>query len=136
MKLGVHYLWFKLALALGSLLGLGLLGQSIVTYYFVSQNIIREELRAEAGRQVMSIGNEARLQGISIQQSDNLQLSSNLTPLLTQAIADSPKKIAWVRIIDRETGRTVAQAGKPVGTPLPLPQPQDRSGGAPSGAPP
>jgi hypothetical protein len=130
MKLGIHYVWFKLALAFGSLLGLWLLGQSIVTYYLVSQNIIREELRREAGRQVSTLQEEANIQNINIRTSDNL------TPLLTQAIADAPKKIAWIRIVDRESGRIVAQAGKPVGTPLPLPVPQDRPGGAPSGAAP
>ncbi len=111
MKLGVHYLWFKLALVLGSLLGLWLLGQSIVTYYLVSQNLVREELLREARRQADSIVQDAAQQGISI------QVSRDLTPLLTQAIADAPKKIAWLRVIDPD-GSVVAQAGKPVGKPI------------------
>jgi hypothetical protein len=111
MKLGVHYLWFKLALVFGSLLGLWLLGQSIVTYYFVSQNIVREELLREARRQGDSIVQDAAQLGISV------QVSRDLTPLLTQAIADAPKKIAWLRVIDPD-GSIVAQAGKPVGKPI------------------
>ncbi len=112
MKLGVRYLWFKLALVLGSLLGLWLLVSSVRQYYLVSQNIIRMDLRREAQGQTAALEQEARQQEI--------QDPGDLSPLLAQAIKDAPKKIAWIRILDAASGKTLAQAGKPVGPPISL----------------
>ncbi len=54
-KLGLRYLWFKLALIAGSVLGLLLLLQSFITYYQASRDLVVEELRREAQREAQPL---------------------------------------------------------------------------------
>ncbi len=104
-----RYLWFYVSLALGSLLGLLLLAQSIVTYYQVSRFMIQAELRREAQRHVTALEREARRQNVG----DPLELLAVLRELREEA----PQRIAWIRVIDA-AGRTIVQDGEPVGEPF------------------
>ena len=116
MKLfGIRYLWFKLALVGGSLLGILLLVQSIQTYFQVSRGMVLAELRREAQRQVGLLQREAARLG--------LREPAELEPVLTEMQEEAPNRIAWIRILD-SSGAVLAQAGNPVGPPLRPPQPQ------------
>jgi len=109
MKLGLRYIWFKLALAMGSALGLLLLGQSIVTYYQVSRSLIIRQLRDEAQREVASLEGEARRSGI--------RDPAELGQALAEIRQESPKKVAWVKVIDLD-GHTLIEDGSAVGQPF------------------
>lgn len=104
-----RYLWFYLSLALGSLLGLLLLAQSIMTYYQVSRFMIQAELRREAQQHVSALEREAR----RVNAFEPLELLAVLRELREEA----PQRIAWIRIIDA-AGNTIVQDGEPVGEPF------------------
>ncbi|MCS7313873.1 MAG: PP2C family protein-serine/threonine phosphatase [Bryobacterales bacterium] len=104
-----RYLWFYFSLALGSLLGLLLLAQSVITYYQVSRFMIQAELRREAQRHVSALEREARRVGAF----EPFELLAVLRELREEA----PQRIAWIRVIDA-AGRTVVQEGEPVGEPF------------------
>ena len=112
VKLGFHYIWFKIALAMGSVLGLVLLVQSVRTYYNVSQRAVIEELTREASRQRDALPREA-----FDPELDQAKLKSMLEELRQEA----PSKIAWIRLLDNE-GKATIEVGKPVGPPLKLVQ--------------
>jgi serine phosphatase RsbU (regulator of sigma subunit) len=104
------YIWLRLLLATGLLLGLLLLVQSVATYYQVARVLVNAELRKEAEQYVLSIEREARRLGIK----DPAELS----PLLDDMRQDAPSKVAWVRVTDL-TGHTLVLSGNPAGAPLP-----------------
>jgi len=106
---GIRYLWFKLALVGGSLLGIVLLAQSIQTYFQVSRGLVIAELRREAQRQVALLQREAGRQG--------LREPSELDPMLEELRQEAPNRIAWIRLVD-VSGNTLAEAGSPYGPPL------------------
>jgi serine phosphatase RsbU (regulator of sigma subunit) len=110
VKLGFHYIWFKLALAMGSVLGLVLLVQSVRTYYRVSDRDVNAYLSQEARRQLDALPREA-----FDAELDQAKLKSMLEDLRQEA----PSKIAWVRLLDSE-GKATIEVGKPVGPPLKL----------------
>lgn len=122
---GIRYIWFKLALVLGSLLGILLLVQSIQTYLQVSRGLVMSELRREAQRQVSVLQREAVRQG--------LREPAELAPILEDMIQEAPNKIAWIRLIDAN-GNVLAQAGAPAGAPLRMTGPP-RDPGDPFAAP-
>jgi hypothetical protein len=124
-KLGPRYLWFNLALVVGSLLGVLLLVQSAVTYYQVSRYLFFAELRREAQRQVSLIAREASQLGF--------QEPAKLQPVLEEVRQETPNKIAWIRLIDRD-GKVLIQSGSPVGSPGALPRPPDEAEGSPPAA--
>ena len=107
--LGSRYIWLKLTLAVGSLLGLLLLVQSVVTYYQVSRLLVTAELRREAQQHVASIEREARRLGIR----DPAELSQ----VLDDIRQDAAGTIAWVRIVDM-AGHPLAQSGNSSGLPF------------------
>ncbi len=107
--LGSRYIWLKLTLAVGSLLGLWLLAQSVVTYYQVSRLLVTAELRREAQQHVASIEREARRLGIR----DPAELSQ----VLDDIRQDAAGTIAWVRIVDM-AGHPLAQSGNSSGLPF------------------
>lgn len=114
MKLfGIRYLWFKLALVGGSLLGIVLLVQSIQTYLQVSRGMVLAELRREAQRQVGLLQREAARLGV--------WEPSQLAPILQEMRDEAPSRIAWIRIVDN-SGQVLAEAGRPVGPPMRLPE--------------
>ncbi len=108
MKLGPRYLWFKLALGTGSLLGLVLLAQSVYTYYQVSRSMVTAELRREAQRQVDLLARDA----LPLGSLD----AAGLQPILDELRQDAPNRIAWVRVVDFD-GETIAASGLPVSAP-------------------
>ncbi len=113
-KLG--FVWPRLLLVVGTLLGLLLLAQSVVTYYHVTRILVTAELRRTAREQVISIERESR----RLEVRDPAKMSS----LLDEIRQDSSGKVAWIRVIDM-TGRVQVQSGNAVGTPsIPQGQPQ------------
>jgi serine phosphatase RsbU (regulator of sigma subunit) len=107
VKLGFHYIWFKIALAMGSLLGLVLLVQSVRTYYRVSGIAVNDELSRETRRQLDALPREA---------FDPDQNQAKLKTLLEELRQEAPSKVAWVRLLDSE-GKATIQVGKPAGPP-------------------
>ncbi len=108
MKLGPRHLWFKLALGIGSLLGLLLLAQSVYTYYQVSRSMVTAELRREAQRQADLLARDV----FQLATQD----AARLQPVLDELRKDAPNKIAWIRAIDFD-GETVAASGLPASAP-------------------
>ena len=120
IRLGFRYLWFKVSLAVGSVLGLVLLYQSFSTYYQVSRGLVIEDLRREASRQADSLVRLARESGI--------REPAELGDVLEEILQESPNKIAWFQVIDAK-GQVLLQKGKPVGVP-PEPEPERPPEGA------
>ena len=75
------YLWFKASIIFGVLLGLALLAQTVLTYRFVSEGLVRQEAGREADRRKLSIGRAARLMGA-------YELAT-LTPVLHELVGRS-----------------------------------------------
>jgi serine phosphatase RsbU (regulator of sigma subunit) len=112
VKLGFHYIWFKIALVMGSVLGLVLLVQSVRTYYRVSEGEVNAYLRREAGRQLDALPREA---------FDPEQDQAKLKSMLEELRQEAPSKIAWIRLLD-SNGKATVQVGNPVGPPLKIVQ--------------
>ena len=121
-KLGARYLWFKVALVAGSLLGLLLLFQSFSTYYQVSRIMVIAELRREAQRQVNLLARDAVQVGF--------QDTAKLQPVLEELRQDAPNRIAWIRLIN-PAGDTLVEAGNPVGAPPSPQRPREGTDGPP-----
>lgn len=115
VKLGFRYIWFKIALAMGSVLGLVLLVQSVRTYYRVSEGEVHAYLRREAGRQLDALPREAFEAGLD---------EPKLKAMLEELRQEAPTKIAWIRLLDNE-GKATIEVGKPVGPPLKIIQAPD-----------
>jgi hypothetical protein len=109
MKVRSRHLWFKQLLVLGLLLGLLLLIQSILTYYQVSRILVNSGLRRDAQQEVASLER-------SVRRSNTADLAE-LSQVLEEIRRDSPKKIAWIRVMD-STGRTLIESGKAAGPPI------------------
>jgi hypothetical protein len=129
VKLGFHYIWFKIALAMGSVLGMVLLVQSVRTYYKVSEGEVNAYLRRETGRLFDTLPREA---------FDPELGQATLKSMLEEMSQEASGKIAWVRLLDNE-GKATIQVGKPVGPPLKLvPAPGGKAatqGGTPAVSP-
>ena len=100
--------WFHLSLAVGSLLGLLLLGQSIASYYRVSRILVTAELQRQAVRQTATIERDSQRLGI--------REPAELGPVLKEIREEEPLRIAWIRVINI-AGNTLVQDGTPVGLP-------------------
>ncbi len=123
IKLGARYLWFKLALVAGSLLGLLLLYQSFSTYYQVSRIMVLAELRREAQRQVNLLARDVARSG--------LEDPGSLRVLLEEIRQEAPNRIAWIRAVD-PAGHVLAESGNPVGPPAAMPRQPAGRGGPPA----
>jgi len=97
------FLWFRLSIALGLLLGLLLLVQTILTYRYVSRSLVRLEAQREADRRMQSIGRAARLTGA--------RESATLTPVLHELVHEAASQIAWIRILNFD-GKVLAESEK------------------------
>jgi len=104
-------IWVKAAIGSGILLGLVLLVQTVSTYFFVYDKIVRDQAAQEVERKEATLLRSA----ISAKVSDPHQLG----PLLEEMRRESPKQIAWIRIMNRDAA-VVAQSGVPL-TALPTP---------------
>ena len=102
-------IWFHLSLAVGSLLGLLLLVQSIATYYQVSRILVTAELRRQALQQAATIERNSQRLGI--------REPAELGPVLKEIWEDDPLRFAWIRAIDI-AGNTLIQEGSTVGSPI------------------
>lgn len=98
-----RYLLFKLSIAFGLLLGLILLADTVMTYRYVSNVLVRQEAQREAQRKALSIGRAARLTHASEPQE--------LEAVLDELVRESPQEIAWMRIVAAD-GRVLAQTAK------------------------
>ena len=98
-----QYLFFKLAVVFGLLLGLILLADTVITYRYVSNVLVRQEAQREAQRKALSIGRAARL----THASDPHELEA----VLDELVRESPQEIAWIRIVAAD-GRVLAQTSK------------------------
>jgi hypothetical protein len=105
----VRNIWFHLSLAIGSLLGLLLLVQSIATYYQVSRILVTAELRRQALQQITAIERNSQRLGI--------REPAGLREMLKEMREEEPLKIAWMRVID-SSGSTLIQDGIPIGLPM------------------
>jgi Stage II sporulation protein E (SpoIIE) len=114
---GSGYIWLRILLAVGSLLGVLLLVQSVATYYQVTSILVTAQLRREAQRQVNFVEQESRRLGI--------REASQLGPVFDEIRSDSPNKVAWIRAVD-PAGGVLAHSGVALGEPVvPLRRPQD-----------
>ena len=102
------YLWFRISTALGLSLGLLLLVQTLRTYYYVSQSLVRQEAQREADRRMQSIGRAARLTGS--------REPATLAPVLRELVHESPQQLAWIRILDMD-GKVLTESDPVVGAP-------------------
>ncbi|HTS51039.1 MAG TPA: SpoIIE family protein phosphatase, partial [Bryobacteraceae bacterium] len=100
---------FHFSLAVGSLLGVLLLVQSIATYYQVSRILVTAELRRQALRQTATIERSSQRLGV--------REPADLSPVLKEIREEEPLKIAWIRVIDI-AGNALIQDGNPVGSPI------------------
>jgi len=114
VKRGVEYsqVWVKVAIGSGILLGLVLLVQTVSTYFFVYDKIVRDQAAQEVERKEAALLRSA----LSAKVSDPHQLG----PILDELRRESPKQIAWIRIINMDA-TVVAQTGSPL-TSLPTPE--------------
>ncbi|MEP6714004.1 MAG: PP2C family protein-serine/threonine phosphatase [Terriglobia bacterium] len=103
------YLWFKISILLGFVLGLLLLGQTVLTYRYVRSSLVRQEAAREADRRLLSIGRAARLTGT--------REWATLTPVLRELVQESHQQIAWIRILNGQ-GKVLAQSDPVEGAPV------------------
>ncbi len=96
------YLWFKASIALGMLLGLILLAQSIFTYRYVANSMVRLEAKREADRKMQSI--------IRLTRTAGNRNVATLHPLMDELHKEAPQQIAWMRVLD-PTGREIVTSG-------------------------
>src|SRR5580658_11169903 len=98
-----RYFLFKASIALGVLLGLVLLFQTVWTYRIVSTIMVRQEAKREADRKMQSLIRGSRPAG-------NRDVAT-LHPLMDELIKEAPQQIAWMRVLDM-TGKEIAASGK------------------------
>jgi len=101
-----RFLWFRLAVALGTALGLLLLVQSIITYYQASNALVTAELQRDARWRVTELEREITRREI--------QDPAEISRLVSDVREEEPRKIAWITVLDL-TGQIQFQSGTPVG---------------------
>lgn len=109
MKKHRRYFWFKLLLALGIVLALTLLANSVLQYYYVSKKIVLNHLEHEARTQVAALEQQARRTPI--------QSTSEISQWIENVPNKDEHKIAWIRVVD-PNGETISQTGILGGAPL------------------
>jgi serine phosphatase RsbU (regulator of sigma subunit) len=90
------YFWVKVSIALGLILGLLLLAQTLITYRYVSRGMVRQEARNEADRKVTSIGRLIR--------------NESFDSAIEELVRDAPTKVAWIRVLNPD-GSVIASGG-------------------------
>jgi hypothetical protein len=95
------YFWVKVSIAFGLILGLLLLGQTVITYRYVSRNLVRQEAQTEASSSATALGRLSR---------DKARDTATLTPFIDELIRLSPEKIAWMRVLNTD-GKVIASGG-------------------------
>ena len=93
-------IWFKLSVMAGMLLGLSLFIESVTTYVYVSERLLREEAMREAHRKIAALERAGHLADIF----DEKRLSA----ILDEVRSESPTQVVWIRVATFE-GRTLAE---------------------------
>jgi serine phosphatase RsbU (regulator of sigma subunit) len=112
-----RYFWFKASIALGMLLGLVLLAQSVLTYRFVAGSMVRLEAKREADRKMQAIIRGSRPAG----NRD----TTTLHPLMDELVKEAPQQIAWMRILNM-AGKEIVESGRTAGAPVYAPDALDK----------
>ncbi len=102
------FLWFRLSIALGICLGLLLIAETLSTYVYVSHALVLQEAQREADRRMQSVARAGRL--------TSSRHSSSLSPVLHEMVHESPKTLAWMRIVDID-GNVLAESEQVAGAP-------------------
>jgi hypothetical protein len=97
------YLWFKGSILLGVILGLVLLFQTVWTYRFVADSMVRIEAKRESDRKL-----QALIRGTRPSEKRDTE---TLARLMEELIKEAPQQIAWMRILDL-SGREIVRLGK------------------------
>lgn len=100
-RLKPKFLWFRISIVFGLMLGMLLLVQTVLTYRYVSRSLVRQQAQREADARMQSIGRAARLTG--------LRDSAGLTPVLRELVHEAASQVAWIRILNFD-GRVVAES--------------------------
>jgi hypothetical protein len=100
------HLLFQCSVAVGLLLSVLLLVETVETYRYVAGDLVREEAQRESIRYFRSIVRAARLMGDG--------QPSGLGSLLGEVARDYPHQIAWIRVMadDAQTVATSDRAGE------------------------
>ena len=101
-----RYLGFKVFIAAGFLLGIGLLTQTITTYYYVSRNMVRQEALRDAGRKVTSIERAVRAAGPVDRE--------RVDAIIDETMKEWQGQVAWLRVVD-PSGKVMLTSGYPDG---------------------
>jgi serine phosphatase RsbU (regulator of sigma subunit) len=104
-----EYFWFKASIALGVLLGLVLLLQTVFTYRFVADSMVKLEAKREADRKLQALIRLTRPAG-------NRDIAT-LHPLMDELVKEAPQQIAWIRVLDM-TGKEIVRSGRTLAAPL------------------
>jgi len=94
------------AVAIGLLLGIVLLVQTVGTYYYVAGALVRQEAERDADRTASSLSRAVRLSGAN----DALHLA----PIVSELRHERPQRVAWIRVVAPD-GTVLAESGKPTG---------------------
>jgi hypothetical protein len=103
------FLWFRLSIALGILLGVLLLAETFWTYQYVARSLVSQEAQREADRRMQSVARAGRL--------TSSRHSSSLNPVLHEMVHESPKVLAWMRIISLD-GTVLAESERVMDAPV------------------
>ena len=96
-----RHLWFRCAIAVGVLLSVLLLVETVNTFRYVERDLVHEEAQRESDRRLRSIVRAARLAEI--------EQGADLEPILAEMAHENPAQIAWIRVIARD-GRVIARS--------------------------
>jgi hypothetical protein len=102
------YVWVKISIGFGLLLGLLLLGQTVGTYRYVSRSMVRQEAQNEGDRKVQTLARAYRT---------GPRDAAALTQDIDDLIKEAPEKIAWMRVLNTD-GKVVASGGNLKGAPV------------------
>jgi serine phosphatase RsbU (regulator of sigma subunit) len=97
------YFWFKASIVLGVVLGLVLLIQTVWTYRFVADSMVRIEAKRESDRKLQTLIRGSR--------SSEKRDTATLLPLMEELVKEAPQQIAWMRILDMR-GKEIVKAGR------------------------
>jgi Stage II sporulation protein E (SpoIIE) len=98
-----RYLLFKASIAFGLVLGLLLLGQTVLTYRYVRTGMVRLEAKREADRRVQSLIASTRLAG-------NRDAAA-FFPVIDEIVKGAPQQFVWVRVLQLD-GTKITEAGR------------------------
>lgn len=96
------FIVFKILIAVGFVLGLVLLVQTISTYWYVSGAMLAQEAERDAQRRVNTLVGAVR--------SAQTQDLEKIQAILQEMLEDWSEQVEWVRILDGQ-GRAIAAAG-------------------------